>query len=152
MKTQDSTITNLKHGMWGTPTWKTWDSMKQRILNPNCKDYPNYGGRGLTIDPRWLEFNLFLNDMGIKPKNKSIGRIDNFKGYWPDNCRWETIYEQNNNRRSSVFITSNGITKTIAQWARYLGCPRQTIRYRLMAGWTPENITQIKPIIGGYSK
>lgn len=132
--------TTTKHGMTATPTWKTWDSIKQRVFNPKCKDYPDYGGRGIDIDPRWLEFTNFFADMGERPHRKTIGRVDNSKGYWPDNCRWETCREQNNNRRSSAYVTINNVTKTIAQWARELGTSRQTIRHRVVSGWLPEEI------------
>lgn len=129
------------HGMYGTPTWKSWDGMKQRITNPRSKDYARYGGRGLDMDPRWAAFAQFLADMGERPSRAhSIGRKDNDLGYWPWNCRWETAREQNNNRRSCVKITALGETLSLAQWARRLGVPRQTIRYRYLAGWTPEAI------------
>lgn len=115
--------------------------MKQRIVNPRSKDYANYGGRGLTMDPRWHNFEAFLGDMGERLPHMTLGRIDNALGYWPDNCRWETYRQQQNNRRSNVFIEFRGERLTIAQWARRIGVPRQTIRYRLRAGWPPEDIT-----------
>jgi hypothetical protein len=119
----------------GGSVWKTWDGMLQRITNPRNKDYPNYGGRGLDIDPRWLVFENFLTDMGERAEGTSIGRQNNERGYWPDNCKWKTMEEQQNNRRSSRFVEYNGERMTVAQAARRLCISRQTMRFRLEAGW-----------------
>lgn len=131
---------NATHGLNGSPTWKSWSAMRQRITNPKSKDFANYGGRGLDMDPRWSEFATFFADMGIKPKRMSLGRINNERGYWPDNCRWETKNEQDNNKRTNRTLEINGETRTLAEWARLAGCTRQAIRYRVEAGWTPEQI------------
>jgi hypothetical protein len=85
-----------------SPTYNSWRSMKNRCLVPNNIAYHRYGGRGITIDPRWLGrtgFVNFLSDMGPRPEGKTLDRIDNDKGYRPDNCKWSTWKEQCNNRR-----------------------------------------------------
>jgi hypothetical protein len=94
--------TRIIHGMSCTNTYRSWADMKSRCLNKNHKKYKYWGGRGITICKEWLGKNGFQNfykDMGNKPKNKSLDRIDNNGNYCKENCRWVTIEKQNNNRR-----------------------------------------------------
>jgi hypothetical protein len=84
-----------KHGHRHGRTYKTWQMMKQRCTNPNHKSYYRYGGRGITICSKWIDsFCAFLEDMGERPPNTSISRIDGDKGYSPDNCEWQTSSQQ----------------------------------------------------------
>lgn len=88
------------HGMTLTPTFKSWESMKQRCTNKNSPDYHNYGGRGITVCQRWINsFDNFLHDMGIRPKNMTLDRINVNGSYDPSNCKWSTYSEQNKNQR-----------------------------------------------------
>jgi hypothetical protein len=131
------------HRLTGTSTHKTWEAMKYRCFVATSKDYSKYGARGIDMDPRWKEFLVFLKDMGPRPKGMTIGRIDNDRGYWKDNCRWETPTQQANNRRSTHFITLFGITKPIKQWATELKMSHQALWYRLKAGLTDVQIITI---------
>jgi hypothetical protein len=82
--------------------YKTWASMRQRCLDPRQKSYRNYGGRGITICVRWQGqkgFENFLEDMGDRPEGMGVERIDNEKGYCPENCKWATPAEQSRNKR-----------------------------------------------------
>ena len=87
-----------------TKEYQAWSDMLQRCYNPNCKDYKNYGGRGITVCDRWLHsYENFLKDMGRAPgKGYSIDRINNNGNYDPGNCRWATSSQQNSNKRSKA--------------------------------------------------
>ena len=95
---------NTKHGLYKTSEYRAWDSMKQRCYNPNCRDYKDWGGRGITVCERWLEsFENFIEDMGMKPSsNLSIDRINVNGNYELSNCRWTTASVQNSNQRKRV--------------------------------------------------
>jgi hypothetical protein len=93
-----------------------------------------YGGRGIHVDARWNDFTAFLADMGPRPKNTSLGRIDNDGPYSPENCRWETPKEQANNTRRNLLVERSGIVKTIAQWSDETGIKRSTLQRRFHAG------------------
>lgn len=126
--------------MTKTPTWVTWDQMCSRCLKDTYKDYHRYGGRGITVDPDWLDFCNFLRDMGVRPEGKTLDRIDNNLGYCKSNCRWATPKEQANNRRSNKLIEYQGETKTVSQWADHLGVNRHALGYRLRSpNWSIED-------------
>lgn len=119
-----------------TKVYRTWQGIKKRILDPNDKRYSDYGGRGLDMDPRWRDsFEAFLDDMGEPPSKKhQIDRIDNDRGYWPDNCRWADLYEQGANKRNNVLIKWHGQTKTLAEWCRHTGVRYDTAKRRMYSG------------------
>jgi hypothetical protein len=123
------------HGMYGTPTYRSWAEMKTRVKNSRRARFHDYGGRGIDMDPRWENFEIFLSDMGIKPNGESLERRDNSRGYWPDNCCWANRVDQANNKRNNRLISIGGEVKTLTQWARSAGLVSATLRNRLEAGW-----------------
>jgi hypothetical protein len=80
-------------------TYNSWAAMKERCLNPHNSKYSEYGGRGISVCERWMQFKNFLQDMGKRPRGKTLDRIDPDGGYSPDNCRWSTAKQQRCNQR-----------------------------------------------------
>lgn len=109
------------HGMSRTSTHIIWKTMRARCYNPNASGYAGYGARGITVCKEWNSFAAFLADMGERPPGMSLERIDNSKGYGPDNCKWATNAEQCRNRRSNHQITHAGKTMCRKDWADQLG-------------------------------
>lgn len=106
------------HGMSGTLTYDIWAAMKYRCEKPDHSKYKDYGGRGIKVCERWHTFTNFLEDMGEKPDNLSLDRIDVNGNYCPENCRWATKYEQANNTRKNIFFNYYGVMKTAAEISR----------------------------------
>lgn len=131
---------NCTHGMHNTPTYKSYWSMLERCYNPKKDNFHNYGGRGIKVCSRWLDsFSYFLADLGKRPKGKySIERRNNNGNYCPENCYWTTIKNQRNNSRQNHFLTIDGTTRTMTQWAELNGIYPQLIYQRLKRGWTVE--------------
>lgn len=133
---KEATATNKTiHGHHNTRAYKSWKHLIQRCTNPKCKDYPNYGGRGIQVCEEWRDFRSFMRDMGECPDGLQIDRIDNDKGYEPGNCRWVTCELNNRNRRDNRILTVDGVSKTIAEWAAEKGIRPNVIATRLSRGW-----------------
>lgn len=120
------------HGQSRTRTYNIWALMLQRCTNPKAANYISYGGAGVTVCERWRDFASFFADMGHPPSSQHmLGRIDNAKGYTPENCRWADVETQQNNRTNGVKITAFGETLSVAQWVRKTGLTKDMIEHRV---------------------
>jgi hypothetical protein len=112
---------NDSHSSSSTIEYRAWTSMRARCLCPTTPVFRHYGGRGIGICRRWGLFKNFLEDMGTRPGPEySLDRIDNSKGYGPENCRWATKTEQLRNRRG-VKLSPNDATEI--RYMYYWGVP-----------------------------
>src|SRR5208282_4424997 len=110
------------------PEFKAWQNMRGRCYDPNNENYPNYGGRGITVCKRWQDFKAFFVDMGTRPSSKySIERRDNEGNYTPENCRWAVDPIQRRNTRRNHWLKFAGRTQCLHDWARELGIWPNTI-------------------------
>jgi hypothetical protein len=114
-------------------------AMIRRCTDPSCKDWPEYGGRGITVCDRWLSFANFLEDMGERPDGASIDRIDNSKGYSPDNCRWADAKQQSQNRRHVIQVYTLDGRLSLKAYCAEVGLSYGTVKKRLELGWTLED-------------
>lgn len=118
--------------------------MIDRCTNQNSADFANYQGRGITVCEHWLTFENFFADMGLRPSKKhSIDRIDNDKGYSPENCRWALPVAQCRNTRKTIYLTKDGVTKPLAEWAEILGINYFTLHWRYKQGWSGAKLFQM---------
>jgi hypothetical protein len=115
-----------------TAEYKVWAGMMRRCYNQNDHAYSEYGGRGIVVCDRWHQYENFLSDMGrrLSPRH-TIERVDNNKGYEPTNCCWATYTVQARNRRDNRFVTYQGITLCLAEWAERFGIPYKLLHQRL---------------------
>lgn len=147
-----------------TRLYRIWINMRVRCYNPNSQNYKNYGGRGITVCAEWIyDFHAFEEwaySNGYR-EYLTIDRVDNDKGYSPDNCRWATRYEQTHNRRPPKHEIGikrkyeiNGDWRTSAEWAEIAGISRKRFNKRWAAG--KRGLELLAPIKkknqGGFSK
>lgn len=139
---------NKTHGKHNSRLSRIWRTMKSRCNNPNVKVYPRYGGRGIQVCREWNDSFLKFYEWALASgyaDDLTIDRIDNNGNYCPENCRWVTVKEQNNNRSSCHFLTAFGKTQTISQWSREVDIGAGRISYRILHGWTPERALTTPP-------
>ena len=129
---------NYKHGYFGTPTYKSWGEMIYRCKKGGRRYLV---GRNIKVCDEWLRFDNFLKDMGKRPHNKSIDRIDNNNGYYKENCRWATAKEQGMNKSTTKFFEFNGKSHTLTDWAKIVGVKRSTLAQRYYVyGWSVDKV------------
>lgn len=123
-----------KHGMEGTAIYNAWAGMLQRCRNPKHKWYRRYGGRGIKVCDRWLEFGNFYEDMGEKPEGLSIDREDNDGDYEPGNCCWSSQKDQVRNRENTLMVEFEGRTVPVAELSERFGQRHKRVVARLKRG------------------
>lgn len=131
---------NRRHGLSDTPTHRSWVEMRRRCYAKHRKEYPNYGGRGITVCERWRDsFDNFLADMGKKPAGFTLDRIRNDRNYEPGNCRWLPRQIQELNKRNTVRHWIRGELITLPEAARKYGLNLNTLTNRVNTlGWAPD--------------
>lgn len=136
----------FKHGQSRTRVYQVWKQIFQRCENPNSKSYEHYGARGITVDPSWRDFEVFVDDMGECPEGMSIERIDNNGPYCKSNCKWATMKVQRNNSRQNRRLKAFGREQTLMQWVEEFNVPWDRVRARLRYGWTLESALTEPPL------
>lgn len=139
------------HGMTKTRIYKEWLSMKQRCSDLKVDSYIFYGARGITVCAEWLnDFQAFCDWAMANgySDDLTLDRIDPNGNYEPSNCRWITMKEQQNNRRSNHYITHDDRTQTAQQWGEETGISAGTILMRIRRGWSIDRALTEKPYIG----
>ena len=145
---------SAKHGEGGkTRLYRVWTNMKTRCQNPKNKNFERWGARGITVCDEWrdsfLAFRDWANNNGFE-ESLSLDRIDNNKGYSPDNCRWVTAKDQARNTRKNRIIEYNGQSKCLSEWSEELGIHINTLINRLKHLSVEEAFT--RPIYGAEER
>ena len=148
---------HVTYGFSHTRIDNIYKSMISRCYCPNNINYNRYGGRGITVCEEWKNDKrnffewAFVNGYSEK---LTIDRKDVNKGYSPDNCRWATQKEQQNNRSNNRVLEFNGVSHTLGEWFDITGIKLGTIWNRLKSGWSAEDTLTRKPVVGNnqYSK
>lgn len=136
-------LNGINHGGKGSKLYTIWVRMKQRCLNPNDKSYKDYGGRGICIAPEWLNDFAAFRDWALShgyKDNLSIDRIDNDRGYFPENCRFADAKTQSRNRRISIFVEYDAKKVCLSEAAELLGIKLGTLRKRYHHGDRDERL------------
>lgn len=143
---------NWRHGFAQRGTrsrlYNIWYRMRQRCHDKNSSDYSRYGGKGISVCDQWENsfeaFRSWALASGYSD-DLTIERKDVRGNYCPENCTWISHAAQARNKSNNHLITCNGETKTLAEWSEVSGLEASLIRYRLKAGWSPEDAIMLTP-------
>ena len=132
---------NIKHGLRNTRIYSIWAAMHNRCKNPSNKHYASYGGKGIAVCREWADVKAFY-EWAIAngyDDTLTLDRKNTNGNYQPDNCRWSTQKEQQNNRTNNIYVTAFGTTRSINEWCEITGLSYSTIRGRIFEyGWDAE--------------
>lgn len=128
---------NKRHGDTNTRLYHIWCGMKARCNNKNNIEYMNYGGRGITYATEWKEYENFRDWALLNgyENNLTLDRVDVNGDYCPDNCRWATMKQQQNNKRNTIYLEVNGAKLSVTEWAEKTGIAASTLTWRLKHEW-----------------
>lgn len=136
---------HAKHRLSKHPLFRVWTDMKQRCFNRNNKFYFQYGGRGITVCERWMDFENFYQDMhATYERGLQIGRINNNGNYCPENCRWETRRQNQRNRSNTVYVETPLGRMLLLEASEIYGLTCACIKHRIKVGW-PMDKTFLTP-------
>lgn len=131
LQSELAAASHTTHGLTKHPIHGVWNAMKTRCGSPNCRNYHRYGGRGIKVCERWLQFENFAEDMlPTYQPGLTLDRRDNNGNYCKENCKWETKKTQNNNRCDNRMVECNGEIMTLPQLAEAAGVSRRAIEHR----------------------
>ncbi len=137
LRDEELTIHGMAKRDAHAPEYAVWNAMVQRTSNPNNRQYPDYGARGIHIIDKWKLFSGFIEDMGTRPTPlHSIDRINNNLSYSKENCEWSLRVAQNRNKRNNHLLTLNNMSLCVSEWAEKLGCSPSFIANRIKRGWS----------------
>lgn len=125
------------HGFIKTNLYSRWIGIKNRCYNKNCLFFKDYGGRGIEVCDDWKDDFMAFRDWALNNgyrEDLTIDRIDNNKGYSPENCRWVTIKEQTRNRRSNIYVRGKCLTDYCSDY----GLSFSRVASRVKSGWDIE--------------
>jgi hypothetical protein len=141
LQKERASTTSFKHAMTEHSMYNTWSGMKDRCLNPKSDNWKDYGGRGIKVSKKWMHFEGFIEDMAATwRKGLTLDRKDVNGNYEKDNCRWATQAEQSRNTRRAVMIDTPWGKMNMCDAADRAGINRQTLRKRVLRGWSIERI------------
>lgn len=132
---------NPTHNLCYTRQYRIYKKIMRRCYVQNDPAYKDYGGRGIVVCDSWKNNFIDFYNWSIAngyADNLTIDRIDNDKGYSPDNCRWADSKQQSNNRRTCRLYTIGGITKNLTQWCEYYNADYKIVHSRLSRNWDIE--------------
>lgn len=139
---------SITHGLNKHALYQTYHRMKSRCYNPKTEMYKNYGGRGISVCIEWLSDFVAFYNWSLKNgwnKKLSLDRVNNDGNYSPDNCRWATTKQQNNNKRNNSIFSLNGVSHSIAEWSEIVNIDVYTLSKRLTKYKWPPEIALTKP-------
>jgi hypothetical protein len=154
-KKEHISTANKTHGISNHRLCSIWHGIKRRCYCEKATGYENYGGRGITMCAEWRDNIHAFYDWALfhgYSDDLSIDRIDNNRGYSPDNCRWATKKEQQRNNRRNYLLTIAGETKCLSEWLDQTGVAFKTAQKRLLLGWQPDQAVGLQQRVNGGTK